>query len=462
MDTREFDQIIIGSGMAGVCCAGELVLQGQHPLLVCEAKEVGAMYVVKSLGEGGKNRFYLQYPLWALGWGGGWWFPLARRLNVPIRIHQSAEIAMSLKGSGQVLKLPQPGSASALVGLLKDAFGVPLPDDVMESFERITYEALEIPYEELLDMDRVPFAAWLDERGADEMVKTIFMTFCGFLNDMTVAMATEHYSVLGALATLRLTLMGEGVLPTVYPTPRDGLLIPMGQEIERRGGEVWRNKKVAGLIMDGNQVTGVSFQDGTEAYSSTVAIATGNGRIKTLLDPLPSELVEPMAYSDSIALYDFNACYLLNRRLLEPANAAVGVFDVETLSIYHWVLPLTGLSPWLTEPGMEVIGSHIALEMDDLVAEGGPEGVFKRIADRTEEMFPGFKDAIVDKREYQTSPTGTAWLSPLCRGPKIPHKSETFEGLWFVGDGSDLARGIWSEAPASAGIRGARKMIKAE
>ena len=41
MGDNSFDVIVVGAGMAGVACAGELTLRGARPLLVCETAEVG-------------------------------------------------------------------------------------------------------------------------------------------------------------------------------------------------------------------------------------------------------------------------------------------------------------------------------------------------------------------------------------------------------------------------------------
>jgi glycine/D-amino acid oxidase-like deaminating enzyme len=455
---KDFDQIIIGAGMAGLCCAGELVVQGQRPLLICETPEVGAMFRLKTLGE--SSRFFLQHTTWQLGWGGGWWYQLARQLNVPVKIHQGLSWALTVRGSGDIVPLALPGSASAFVEILTEAFDLPLDQPTRDEIERIMYEMLRLPYEELYELHRVPLAQWLAEQGADELVSALFLTFCGFPNDMTLDVAMQHCSVFGGIATLRIMLCNEGLLPVVYPNPREGLLIPMAKEVERRGGEVWRGKKVAQVLVDGGRVSGVAFQDGTEVRGSTVAIATGNGRIRKLLDPLPPELVEPLAYTDSIALYDFNTYFLLDRPLVQPANAGIASFDLNTMSVHHWIWPLTGVAPWTTEPGKQLVGTHFAYDAEGVAANGGAEAIYAGLLERTEELVPGFTAAVVDSVNYMSSPTGTAWMSPVTHGPKIPRTVGSVEGLWFVGDGSEPVRGIWSEAAASAGILGARAMCK--
>lgn len=435
------------------------MLQGQRPLLICETAEVGALFRLKTLGD--NNRFFMQFATWQLGWGGGWWYQMARRLNVPLKIHQGLSWSMTFRGSGNIVPLALPGSASGFVEILADTFGVPIDGATREQIERIMHEALCMPYEELYEMNRVPLADWLAERDADEFVTMLFLTFCGFPNDMTPEMARQHCSVFGGLATLRIMFCNEGLLPVVYPNPREGICIPMAKEIERHGGEVWRGKKVDKVLIDGGRVTGVAFQDGTEVRGSSVAIATGNGRIPALLDSLPQELVEPLAYTDSIALYDFNTYFLLDRSFIQPTNRAIASFDLATMSVHHWVWPLTGVAPWTTEPGKQLAGTHVCYTAEGVAAQGGHDAIYAALLERSEELLPGFTATVEDSVNYMSSPTGTAWLAPVTAGPKIPRTVDSVEGLWFVGDGSEPCRGIWSEAAASCGILGARAMYKA-
>ena len=71
MEHEEFDSIVVGAGLAGLCCAGELVRAGRRPLLVAETKEVGAVFVTTRFDE--RNYGFIQHITWQLGWGGGWW-----------------------------------------------------------------------------------------------------------------------------------------------------------------------------------------------------------------------------------------------------------------------------------------------------------------------------------------------------------------------------------------------------
>lgn len=48
------------------------------------------------------------------------------------------------------------------------------------------------------------------------------------------------------------------------------------------------------------------------------------------------------------------------------------------------------------------------------------------------------------------------WFSQALAGAKLQRRSESVDGLWYVGDGSLPVAGVWTEAAASAGVLGAR------
>src|SRR5262249_47960438 len=141
---------------------------------------------------------------------------------------------------------------------------------------------------------------------------------------------------------------------------------------------------------------------------------------------------------------------------LQPDNQAVVVFDNTTMSIYHWLWPLTGVAPWTTEPGKQLVGTHMAYSAEDAAAAGGPDAIYAGLLERTEEIVPGFKTAVIDSVSHQSVSGASAWTSPTTIGPKIPRRVDSVGGLWFVGDGSEGCRGLFSEAAASCGILGAR------
>jgi glycine/D-amino acid oxidase-like deaminating enzyme len=447
--TDEFDVVVIGAGLAGLCCAGELAAQGRRPLLICETAEVGAAFPVRTLG--GANRGFIQHITWQASWDGGWWYGLARRLNIPLRLHPGVDWEVTIAGTDLKLPLAICPTARSLTELLGSVFPIPDPEPV----ERVLQAALAIPFDELKEMHDVGLGDWLDEQGADEMAATLILLLASMACDLPITRAREHMSVFGGFGVLRLLLCGEGTLPMIYPNIREGLCIPLAEAIEQRGGEVRRRAKVARVLSNGGRVTGLGFADGSELECTTVAIATGNPRIAELLDPLPQEAVGPIEYLSQVDIQDFNQFYLLSRPVATPRICNIA-FDPATMSMLQGTVSLTEAAPWTTEPGKQLVMGHRGCTREDVEKMGGPEAVFAAMAKQADQQFPGLIDAIEETAEVSTR---HHWFAPLCVGPKLPRASESVDGLFYVGDGSRPCAGIWTEAAASCGILGARDIL---
>jgi hypothetical protein len=456
LDNMQFDSIVIGAGMAGLCCAGELVLQGKRPLLICETKEVGAVFAVETLKE--KNTAFVQHIVWQNGWGGGWWYQLARDLNVPLRLHHGLDFEIRIQGTDQKAATPLAVSAAALTDVITGAF--PFPDAARQNLERVLGAALAIPYQQLVEMHDIHLATWLTEQGADDMVAAAILALCGQTNDLTVDLAREHLSVFGGLGVLRILMCGEGSLPICYPDIRAGLCIPMAKAIEQRGGAVWRGRKAAQVMVEAGKAVGVRLQDGTEVRAAQIAIAAGNPRIPALLDPLPPEIVNVLNYTSGIDMMDFNQFYLLDREVVSARQErkVTCTFDPVTMSVAQIHTVISGAAPWTVEPGKQLVLGHTALLPEDVEKLGGIDAVYARMLERSDDQYPGLKDALeaTARMEHRHH-----WFNPICVGPKLPRTVASVAGLWFVGDGSRPCAGIWTEAAASCGILGARAMVEA-
>jgi phytoene dehydrogenase-like protein len=245
----QFDCIVVGAGLAGLSCAGELILEGKRPLLVCETKEVGAIFATRSLGDG--NTFFAQHLTWQSGWGGGWWFQLARALNIPLPPLPRDAVGRDREGEREADR----GNLRVRVrvrGHGRAHRGLPFPLD-RNKLEKVLVAALAIPHNELFKMHQVRLSDWLEEQGADELISTLLLSLCGCANDLSAAQAREHLSVPGGLGVMRVLFCGDGSLPLIYPNPREGLCIPLAREIERRGGTVWRGRKVQRVLTEGTR-----------------------------------------------------------------------------------------------------------------------------------------------------------------------------------------------------------------
>ncbi len=445
----EYDVIIVGGGAAGVCCAGEALLQGLRPLLICETKEVA--FNVRPFWIKG-NRVLLQAVLISPLWTGGWWLPLAHKLGADIGpMTSQPSVRVSLWGNREHRELfSWYPSAEAMTEAIQAFSPVPL-GEYREEIKRVLVEGLAIPFDELTDMDDVLFVDWLAKQTEDPVTTFLLCGLVSFIHALPME-AVSLVTVWGALGFLRAFLAGESVYPEVYPDYREGVFVPMAQAIERKGGTIWRGRKVDRVLMNGDAAVGVRLRDGTEVHAPAVALATGNGRLPSLLDPVPAEVARVNA--TEWGEHRFSGWYsitLLNREILpSDFNWHVVLNPDPEWTQFMWS---HNRAPWGVQPGKQVLCSVYWGPRSRVEEWGGTEALYQRLQEVERFYFPGLDDAI---EERQLIERGGMWYSQALSGTKLARRSETVPGLWFVGDGSVPIRGVWTEAAASAGILGAR------
>lgn len=449
MANDRYDVIVVGAGLAGLACAGELVLQGKRPLLVCETKEVAT--TIRSTMVAG-NRAIPQVPTWNIGWGGGWWMPLVKAFKIPLRYHPEPRLELTVfegNGPGAIHSIPRCPTASGLTETLIELSPWPI-DAVKDEFEKVMEAGFAIPYEELWKMERVSLGEWLDGQNVSEMASLLVQVMLAAFTMVDVELLSEKISVFGAFGYLRCYVGGEAVLPVIYPDNREGLAIPLARAIEDRGGHIWRGRRVREVIIEDGVARGVLFEDGSDVTAPVVAMAVGNARLPALFDPLPPELEAPLAASTDMV--DFYTYTSLSQPVASNSPSFLGILDEGGIPIaFTW--PMHAVAPWTTQPGQQLVVATAAYSPKILTELGGSEAAYARMNDIHEVYFPGFNDAII---EQTTQSHNHLWYDQLSSGPKVPRTIQSVRNLWFVGEGSTPIRGCGFEAAASAGVLGAR------
>jgi hypothetical protein len=167
------------------------------------------------------------------------------------------------------------------------------------------------------------------------------------------------------------------------------MCIPLANEIEKRGGTVWKGRPVQRVLIEDGTVVGVLMKDGTQLVAPVVAIATGNPRIPRLLDPLPPEVEAPLAYSSQLTLKDFTVYTVLDKPVVNHDQCVGVLLDLVSLDV-QWSMPLQGVAPWLTAPGTQLMVTHRGMSAKKIAEMGGDEAVLAEMAALDEEMYPGF------------------------------------------------------------------------
>jgi hypothetical protein len=455
---ESYDVVVIGAGLAGLCCAGELVVQGLRPLLISETKEVGAALGNPILGG---HLGVKQAPTWQVGWDGGWWPMLARRLNVPIKVPMGFNTLgydLYIKGDPALHSIPQ--SVVSAAGLT-DAFCQIFPHlkGVSNELGRVLGAGLAIPWRELVDMDTVPLLAWLQDQTSDEMVVNTIMALANSCVTSTGSFCREHLSVFGGIGGLRSVFAGEAVYGYVYPDNRRGLAIPFAEAIERNGGTVRRGAKVASVNVGDGRISSVVLTDGTEIRTSAVALACSNARLVDILDPIPQEAQSALEYGMRTLHRDYHAYALLDKEILDPDSYAWRGIVGQDGSLISWSFTISHV-PWhMSESaaGKQLVVAARCLPESEAAQHGSDEEIFAALHDDMEFYNPGYRAATLEI-DNRSQGRGHLWFENLFVGPKLPRTVDSVEGLYFVNQSSKPNMGFYMEAGASAGILGARQI----
>jgi phytoene dehydrogenase-like protein len=113
VSSSNVDVVVVGAGMAGLCCAATLLYEGLSVTVVCETPEVG--WALRSAQLGKSSKGFVQHPIMQPGLGGGSWFTAARTVNAPVRFHISPPMHIVNKGTGSKAELCAAPSASAIL-----------------------------------------------------------------------------------------------------------------------------------------------------------------------------------------------------------------------------------------------------------------------------------------------------------------------------------------------------------
>lgn len=236
-DRNEFDAIVVGGGIAGAVCAATLAQRGAHVALIAETKKLG--HNTRSVEVDG-HLVQIQPPVWAFAWnGGGMWARVIREQNLPTKIHMPPEAEIGVRGSNELTRIPLLLSAKSICDALFEWLGVELDSDTRAKVESVMQQGLLIPSAELCEMHDYALADWLDDLKADDLTRQVVLNFSAMMAGLPVESVVQHFSVYGAFATIRLTLLtGEGTVVNMEPDIPQGLIYPLAERVQEYGGEV--------------------------------------------------------------------------------------------------------------------------------------------------------------------------------------------------------------------------------
>jgi phytoene dehydrogenase-like protein len=442
MGDDDLDVIVVGGGAAGAVCAASLALRGARTLLVAETDRLGHNF--RSVELDG-HRAIIQNPSWHFAWGGGNWARVVREQNLASRVHLTPPIWAKVRGGGTRVRLPVMLSAATTCDALFQLLPIPVDDEARAGVERVLHAGYRIPPEELFLMHDVSLGEWLDDVDASDLARLVLEFLAAAIVGLPAEFCRDKLSVFGTFVHIRTYLGGEGIPAIIEPDTQIGFVEPLGERVEALGGRVWRGTHVERVLVEDGRVRGVRMVDGRTAVADQVAMAVGNTRLPALFDALPSELRAPLEKEAAYRHHQLMVLTLLERPVLDLRGYLV-LQDPATGSNV-WGVPLHETAPWNSPDDRQLVlqwwGGH---------AESDPAKVLAYLDEVFEEEFPGWTAAIgtracIDRRHH--------WMNPCYTGPKVPRRSPTIDGLWYVGESTEPVAGIALEQATYAGYSGA-------
>jgi phytoene dehydrogenase-like protein len=458
--SEKFENIIVGSGIAGLICGGYLAKSGQKTLILEKNRKIGGR--IKQYEFDGYTGM-IHGPVWNTTFDGGFWPTAARELGADISFFIAKEPKIYTKGSNQPPKfLPRSYTAPALVSYVESQFPEPLSPAVKESFNKVFTEILATPYKQFsVEMDRVSLKDWLAARSVDPVVHSFFNVLgANMIMQPDVETAGEFLSVGKVFMQTRMWLAGEGVITLPYPNMESGFVRPFADVFRSFGGEIRTEHEALEVIVEGGEAKGVlvKTKDGREErlLSDRVIVNALYTDIPKLFKKIPPELEEPLRRLPETWLVDFWVFVGLREKVTDNPSYLM-VHDPGTGRHLGGMWPQSLEMPWTAPPGKQLIWYERIYTKDAL--KRNREEIHAEMLDVMEEVYPGLKKAIEVKFFAGHGPLFHHSYSTL---PKIPQKVSSPERLYFVGDSTIPQYGIATEAAASTGILCAKRILGME
>ncbi len=454
----KIQNIIVGSGIAGLICGGYLSKYGQKTLILEKEKRIG-----------GRIRDYYfdgytaitQGPTWMSTWDGGSWAKAARELDSNIRFFINKEPKIYQKGTHQPPKvLPRSYSASALVDYVEAQFPESLSGDLKEEFKNIFQEVLSIPYKQLcVDMDRIPLKLWLDTKVSNPLVHFFINGLGANLMMMhDIEKAGKLLSAGKILSIIRAWLAGDGVITLPYPNMETGFVKPFAESFKIFGGEIRTENEVIDIICKKNKAIGVviKVQGRTEKmiYCDRVIVNSLYTDISKLFKKIPPELEEPLRELPEIWTIDHWIFTGLKEKVTDDP-AYVMVQDPNTGGHLGGIWPQSLEMPWSAPPRKQLIWYERIFDQE--VLKRNREEIYSEMNDVLEEVYPGFKKAVEVQHYATHSPLFHHQFSAM---PKIPQEAVSVKNLYFIGDATTPQYGFGIDGTASTGMLCAKNILR--
>ncbi|MBP1686329.1 MAG: putative dehydrogenase [Deltaproteobacteria bacterium] len=449
----QYDVIVVGAGIGGVICGAYTAAGGLSTALFEKAAVVGGRIQVDKTSPGFTGHEH--WVAFGQGWGGGAWYRAAREVDADVRFYEVPEPCLYYRGTGMKRQIaPRCASASALTSYYESLFPTPLSPSTRKAFIKAFNYAALIPHEELWrePLSCTPFFDWKEKLSDDPTVIGFLATIAANSTQCNTDEAMQHLSVGGLLGALRFWWMSEAHCVAFKPNLVDGLVRPFTDAMARDGGELFLGTEVLEVIVENDRAKGVVVKtaagDRREIRAGKVVVNANFTQIPSLFRTVPPEVQPAIDAYTALPLHDLTVYAELDRPVTAEPHP-VSVADPKTGGNLLMIWSLSNAFSWNAPEGKQLIFATRVLPFDKAERERVSGTLKEEIDDIIDEVFPGYRGAVVTKNYASHFPL---WQYQHTWYKKIPYRSTSVKDLFFVGDCVEPQQSMTVDAAASTGV----------
>ena len=432
---KQFDSVIIGAGMGGMCAAARLTAAGHRVLVVEKSPHLGGRCSHRRRGPYTVTTGAIMIPM-------GPNSAIREAFDLAGASMDMVELTGRMRYRLEHGDYDLPESGGGLLGMIQFAH---LDDEkrANELFQNILDALGSIPG------DEESFRDWLDRYTSNGPVKKLFQGFCAAL------MGTNLHEIPAGEFFRFLKYSSRGSRFGMARLGNGDMMETLALAIQNQGAEIWRSRRCCDVLTSEGRATGVrirSAKHGDETINckyvlsnvgpaQTISLVGGRDKFD------PDYLAELDAWPHDAPI--FHVSFVTNHPLIEGFDGCL-VFGNNDNLIYLEIPSL--ISPSLSPEGKYL---HTAYGAPTDAATADLKGELRNTIAELRNNFPGQLDDaefLVRARHAGASPGMHRWA-----GRMMP-VTTSIKNLFNVGDGATPPGTIGTEG-AAASARSAVAMI---